>query len=112
MWNLPGPGIKPMSLALADGFLTTGPQGSLLLSLFFFFGKLLQIFLMLGRYELETPQKQISSFGDHLTMIENSSITKTFVTFKYQLFQLCLSNTQQKSKPSKPFETLTQIKLW
>ena len=31
------PGIKPVSLALADGFLTTGPQESLLLSLFFFF---------------------------------------------------------------------------
>ena len=34
---IPRLGIKPMSLALADGFLTTGPQGSLLLSLFFFF---------------------------------------------------------------------------
>ena len=27
MWNLPGPGIEPMSLALAGGFLTTGPPG-------------------------------------------------------------------------------------
>ena len=34
---IPRPGIKPVSLALTDGFLTTGPQGSLLLSLFFFF---------------------------------------------------------------------------
>ena len=25
MWNLPGPGIKPVSPALAGGFLTTGP---------------------------------------------------------------------------------------
>ena len=25
MWNLPQPGIKPMSLALAGGFLATGP---------------------------------------------------------------------------------------
>ena len=25
--NPPGPGIKPMSPALADGFLTTGPPG-------------------------------------------------------------------------------------
>ena len=24
-WNLPGPGIKPMSSALAGEFLTTGP---------------------------------------------------------------------------------------
>ena len=27
MWNLPGPGIKPMSPALATRFLTTGPPG-------------------------------------------------------------------------------------
>ena len=25
MWNLPGPGIEPMSPALVGGFLTTGP---------------------------------------------------------------------------------------
>ena len=27
MWDLPGPGIEPMSLALAGGFLTTAPPG-------------------------------------------------------------------------------------
>ena len=27
MWNLPGPGIKPMSPALAGGLSTTGPPG-------------------------------------------------------------------------------------
>ena len=27
LWNLPGPGIEPMSPALAGGFLTTGPPG-------------------------------------------------------------------------------------
>ena len=27
MWQLPGPGIEPMSPALAGGFLTTGPPG-------------------------------------------------------------------------------------
>ena len=27
MWNLPGPGIKPMSSALASGFLSTAPPG-------------------------------------------------------------------------------------
>ena len=25
MWDLPGPGIEPVSSALASGFLTTGP---------------------------------------------------------------------------------------
>ena len=28
MWNVPGPGIKPVSPALAGGFLTTHCQGS------------------------------------------------------------------------------------
>ena len=28
MWNLPRPGIKLLSLALAGRFLTTGPQGT------------------------------------------------------------------------------------
>ena len=27
MWNLPGPGIEPMSPALAGEFLATGPPG-------------------------------------------------------------------------------------
>ena len=27
MWDLPGPGIEPVSPALAGGFLTTGPPG-------------------------------------------------------------------------------------
>ena len=27
MWDLPGPGIKPVSPALAGGFLTTAPPG-------------------------------------------------------------------------------------
>ena len=29
MWNLPGPGLEPVSPALAGGFLTTGPPGKL-----------------------------------------------------------------------------------
>ena len=28
MWDLPGPGLKPVSPALAGGFLTTAPPGS------------------------------------------------------------------------------------
>ena len=27
MWDLPGPGIEPVSPALAGGFLTTAPAG-------------------------------------------------------------------------------------
>ena len=35
MWDPPVPGIEPMSSALADGFLTTGPPGKPLVLLFF-----------------------------------------------------------------------------
>ena len=31
MWDLPGPGLKPVSPALAGGFLTTAPPGKSLL---------------------------------------------------------------------------------
>ena len=31
MWDLPGPGIKPVSPALAGGFFTTEPPGKPLL---------------------------------------------------------------------------------
>ena len=34
MWDLPGPGLEPTSLALADGFLTTVPPGKPLLIYF------------------------------------------------------------------------------
>ena len=39
MWDLPGPGLEPMSPALAGRFLTTAPPGKpwLFLSFFFFF---------------------------------------------------------------------------
>ena len=38
MWDLPGPGLKPVSPALAGGFLTTAPPGkSLLVILIYIF---------------------------------------------------------------------------
>ena len=42
MWDLPGPGIKPVSPALAGGFLTTVPPGKSLYDVFEnYFGMLL-----------------------------------------------------------------------
>ena len=35
MWELPGPGLKPMSSVLAGGFLTTAPPGKSLAGFFF-----------------------------------------------------------------------------
>ena len=37
MWDLPGPGIEPVSLPQAGGFLTTGLPGKSAPSLFRFF---------------------------------------------------------------------------
>ena len=34
MWDLPGPGLEPVSLVLQDGFLTTGPTGKPLKGVF------------------------------------------------------------------------------
>ena len=34
MWDLPGPGIEPVTPALAGGFFITEPQGSPLACLF------------------------------------------------------------------------------
>ena len=47
MWDLPGPGIKPVSPALAGGFLTTVPPGKS--SIFFFFFFLRQPLFLLHR---------------------------------------------------------------
>ena len=35
MWDLPGPGLEPVSHALAGGFLTTVPPGESLPFLFY-----------------------------------------------------------------------------
>ena len=57
MWDLPGPGLEPMSPALADGFLTTVPPGkpsgsnfNSLRALFFFTLFYLYLFICLFIY--------------------------------------------------------------
>ena len=53
MWDLPGPGIEPVSSALAGGFLTTVPSGKFLVSVF----EILSIapILVLGTRRKGTP---------------------------------------------------------
>ena len=46
MWDLPGPGIEPISSALAGEFLTTGPPGKA--CLVFFNVKLYELFIYVG----------------------------------------------------------------
>ena len=59
MWNLPGPGIKPMSPSLTGRFLTTGPQGS---------PKIDFILSKMGSYQ-SVPCKKISVFFINLYFI-------------------------------------------
>ena len=46
MWDLPGPGLEPVSPALAGGFLTTAPPG-----------KPLPTFLMINLLEDKYPER-------------------------------------------------------
>ena len=46
MWDLPGPGLEPVSLALAGGFLTTAPPGKSQSLIFFFLIICLVFFLV------------------------------------------------------------------
>ena len=48
MWDLPGPGLEPVSPALAGGFLTTAPPGKSL-----FFKKKIYLFIWLPRVLVE-----------------------------------------------------------
>ena len=54
MWDLPGPGLEPVSHALADGYLTTVPPGKSLDQIYFL--NLLNSFLSWQRGE-EIPQR-------------------------------------------------------
>ena len=44
MWDFPGPGIKPMSPALAGGFLTSVPPGKSLCDVFLILSILFHLF--------------------------------------------------------------------
>ena len=63
MWDLPGPGLEPVSPALAGGFLTTAPPGKSHIQLIsdsnFF--NCLAIFLLVSKLLLE-PRADMSSF--------------------------------------------------
>ena len=63
MWDLPGPGLEPMSPALADGFLTTVPPGkprgsnfNSLRALFFFTLFYLYLFICLFIYFIQSQR--------------------------------------------------------
>ena len=69
MWDLPGPGLEPMSPASAGGFLTTAPPGKSLLPIledtgeqFLNYMKLLigiSLACMAGGYMISVPEAKI-----------------------------------------------------
>ena len=61
MWELPGPGLEPVSPALAGGFLTTAPPGKPKSDFFFF--NLLFIYLFMAVLGLRFCARAFSSCG-------------------------------------------------
>ena len=65
MWDLPGPGLEPVSPALAGGFLTTAPPGNSHLGDLFFFNLIyLFIYLFLAVLGLRCCARAFSSCGE------------------------------------------------
>ena len=56
-WDLPGPGLEPVSPVLAGRFLTTAPPGKPLEGDFFFFNR----FFCCGFVKLETERKKMDT---------------------------------------------------
>ena len=75
MWDHPGPGLEPVSPALAGGFLTTAPPGkpdftgfymhAFVFFLFFFFNKFIYfIYIFLAVLGLRCCVRAFSSCGE------------------------------------------------
>ena len=72
MWDLPGPGLDPMSPALASGFLTTVPPGK---------PCVVFSFVDLPQFVHFTVDRHLSSL--QFEAISNSAAMKIFVHVKY-----------------------------
>ena len=77
MWDPPGPGLEPVSLALAGGFLTTAPPGKPVLAYFkcsccFVFQYLFR-FIHILTYCLPPSCISVFTSGSHLFLPESTS---------------------------------------
>ena len=84
MWNLPGPGIEPMSLALAARFLATGPPG-----------KFWWIFFLLRALKILCDRKIcylkfIEEKSVHVFLKFSTSVWKWWFFFKIFIFGVTL----------------------
>ena len=62
MWDLPGPGIKPMSPALVGGSLTTGPPGKSLSYLFFCFSAFIIVAAKIANPPLKMAPESLTNW--------------------------------------------------
>ena len=66
MWDLPGPGLEPVSAALAGGFLTTAPPGK---PCIFLFNK--SFFLLSPAAQIKNLMSQLGTKQDSSKLQEN-----------------------------------------
>ena len=71
MWDLPRPGLEPVSPAFAGGFLTTVPPGKSLSLLLF--NVVLEVLATAVRQEKETKGIQIGREGVKLSLFASDS---------------------------------------
>ena len=73
MWDLLGQGIKTVSLTLAGGFLTTGPQGNPGLVLYFAIPFNKEIALCIRYFDSVKQITQVNGgyFGSHSHLLSN-----------------------------------------
>ena len=76
MWDLPGPGLEPVSPALAGGFLTTVPPGKSLKFL------VIVVFMVMGNWKMDPrcPSTSEIRAGTALTDGISTAIWEQFMT--------------------------------
>ena len=83
MWGLPGPGLEPVSPALAGGFLTTAPPGKPRVIVFLLFFK---IYLTFEHLKISITEYKLVSYVHmymyiHIHFLDkNSHSIKTRIT--------------------------------
>ena len=79
-WDLPGPGLEPVSPALAGGFLTTAPPGKSQCMLFLSSLSFLHLFLLI----------KLSRFGVIFSCFFTILVTINWMPHNFMFFEWCI----------------------
>ena len=93
MWDLPGPGLEPVTPTLGGGFLTTGHQGSpeILLFSLLLFTKVTHVpSLKVKRLRTENPGPLPTPLPRPEQTLADSSLTLRFLTCLHHCFTICM----------------------